>query len=315
MPSLAGASAWFNSQPLSAEAIRGKVALVNFCTYTCINWRRTLPYLRAWAEKYRNQPLLVIGVHTPEFEFEKEPGNVRWALQEMAIGYPIAVDNDRAVWRAFRNEYWPASYFVDAQGRIRHHSFGEGDYDRSERVIQQLLAEAGSGGTGRDLVAVDPRGFETPADWKNLKSPEAYVGHEQAVNFVSPGGAAPDQPRVYTSPARLRLNEWALAGDWTMGKQATVLNRAAGRIACRFHARDLHLVLAPAAAAPVRFRVLLDGRPPGATHGLDIDQDGNGKVVHPRLYQLVRQAAPITDRQFEIEFLDPSVAAFAFTFG
>jgi thiol-disulfide isomerase/thioredoxin len=315
-PSLGGATEWLNSPPLTPAGLRGKVVLVDVWTYTCINWLRTLPYVRAWAEKYKNQGLVVIGVHSPEFAFEKSVDNVRRAAKDMRVDYPIAIDSDHAVWRAFKNEYWPALYFIDAQGRIRHHHFGEGEYEQSERIIQQLLAEAGNGGVGRDLVSVDARGAEAPADWGNLKSAENYVGHERTENFASRGGAVVDKPHVYAAPARFKLNDWALVGDWTVGEQRTVLNKPNGRIAYRFHARDLHLVMGPAApGASVRFRVLIDGQPPAAAHGIDVDDQGNGTVTDQRLYQLIRQPKPIADRQFEIEFLDPGVEAFAFTFG
>jgi thiol-disulfide isomerase/thioredoxin len=316
LPSLGGATGWLNSPPLTAPGLRGKVVLIDVWTYTCINWLRTLPYVRAWAEKYKNQGLVVIGVHSPEFAFEKNVDNVRRAAKDMRVDYPIALDSDFAIWRTLKNQYWPALYLVDAQGRIRHHHFGEGEYDRLERVLQQLLAEAGAGGIGHELVSVDARGAEVAADWENLKSPENYVGYERTENFASPGGKVLAKPRVYAAPAQLKLNHWALSGDWTMQKQATVLNKANGRIAYRFHARDLHLVMGPAApGASVRFRVLIDGQPPGAAHGVDVDDQGNGKVTEQRLYQLIRQAKPIADRQFEIEFLDSGVEAFAFTFG
>jgi thiol-disulfide isomerase/thioredoxin len=290
LPSLGGATGWLNSPPLTAAGLRGKVVLVDFWTYTCINWLRTLPYVRAWAEKYKDQGLVVIGVHSPEFEFEKNVDNVRRAAKDMGVDYPIAVDSDHAIWRAFKNQYWPALYFVDAQGHIRHHQFGEGEYEQSEMIIQQLLAEAGIGGIGHELVAVDARGAEAAADWGTLKSPENYVGYERTENFASPGGAVLDKRRVYAAPARLRLNHWALSGDWTVGKQATVLNKANGRIAYRFHARDLHLVMGPAArGTSVRFRVLIDGQPPGAAHGSDVDEQGNGTLTEQRLYQLIRQ--------------------------
>jgi thiol-disulfide isomerase/thioredoxin len=314
-PSLSGATGWLNSPPLTANGLRGKAVLIDVWTYTCINWLRTLPYVRAWAEKYKNQGLVVIGVHSPEFGFEHDADNVRREAKAMRVDYPIAIDNDFAVWRALNNDYWPALYIIDAQGRIRHHQFGEGDYDGSERAIQQLLAEAGQSGSN-ELVSVDARGAEVAADWDSLKSQENYVGYGRTENFASPGGAASDKPRVYAIPARLRLNQWALAGDWTIGKQATVLNKPNGRIAYRFHARDLHLVMGPGTpGTSVRFRVLIDGEPPGAAHGADVDEQGNGKASEQRLYQLIRQPKPIADRQFEIEFLDPGVAAFAFTFG
>ncbi len=315
-PSLGGANEWLNSPPLTAAGLRGKVVLIDVWTYTCINWLRTLPYVRAWAEKYKNQGLVVIGVHSPEFPFEKNVDNVRRAAKEMRVDYPIAIDSDFAIWRALKNEYWPALYIVDAQGRVRHHQFGEGEYEQSERIIQQLLSEAGTGGIGHDLVSVAARGAEVAADWSSLKSPENYVGYERTENFASRGGAVLDKPNVYAVPARLKLNNWALSGDWTVEKRATVLNKANGRIAYRFHARDLHLVMGPATrGASVRFHVLIDGQPPGAAHGIDVDEQGNGTVTEQRLYQLIRQQKPIADRQFEIEFLDPGVEAFAFTFG
>jgi thiol-disulfide isomerase/thioredoxin len=316
LASLGRANEWLNSPPLTAPALRGKVVLIDFWTYTCINWLRTLPYVRAWDEKYRSQGLVVIGVHAPEFAFEKNMNNVRWAVKEMRVGYPVAVDNEHVIWRAFRNQYWPALYFIDAQGRVRHQHFGEGSYEQSEMIIQRLLNEAGVGGIGDGLVSVDARGLEVAADWGSLKSPENYVGYERTQSFASPGGAVRDKPRMYELPARLRLNEWGLSGDWTLKKEATALNKPNGRIAYRFHARDLHLVMGPAApGTSVRFRVMIDGQPPGAAHGTDVDEQGNGTVTEQRLYQLIRQPKPIADRQFEIEFLDPGVEAFAFTFG
>jgi thiol-disulfide isomerase/thioredoxin len=316
LASLERANEWLNSPPLSPSALRGKVVLVDFWTYTCINWLRTLPYVRAWAEKYRDQGLVVIGVHAPEFSFEQNINNVRWAVKDMRIDYPIAVDNEHAIWRAFKNQYWPALYFIDSQGRARHHYFGEGSYEQSEMIIQELLREAGVGGVSREPVKVDARGLEAAADWGSLMSPENYVGFERTENFASPGGAMLDQPRLYVFPARLRLNDWALSGDWTVKNEAAVLNKPNGVIAYRFHARDLHLVMGPAApGTSVRFRVLIDGQPPGAAHGIDVDEQGDGAVTEQRLYQLIRQSKPITDRQFEIEFLGPGVEAFAFTFG
>jgi len=315
LPTLAGATGWLNSQPLTPAGLRGKIVVIDFWTYTCINWLRTLPYVRAWAAKYKDRGLTVIGVHTPEFPFEKDIGNVRRAVQDMRVDYPVAIDSDYAIWRAFNNAYWPALYFVDTNGRIRHHHFGEGEYGRSERIIQQLLGEAGKP-VGAELVSVDARGVEAGADWSSLKSPENYLGYERTENFASSGGAVSDKPRVYSVPAQLRVNQWALVGDWTIGKQAVTLNAANGRIAYRFHARDLHLVMGPAArTSTVRFRVLIDGKPAGAARGIDVDAQGNGRVSEPRLYQLIRQSKPITDRQFEIEFLDSGLEAFAFTFG
>jgi thiol-disulfide isomerase/thioredoxin len=316
LPSFDGASTWLNSPPLTPAGLRGQVVLVDFWTYTCINWLRTLPYIRAWAEKYRDHGVVAIGVHTPEFPFEQDLKNVRRAATDMRVAYPIAVDSDYAVWSAFNNHYWPALYIVDAQGQIRHHHFGEGAYDQAETVIQHLLAEAGRDGFDPTLVSVDARGLEAPVDWSSVASPETYLGYERAENFASPGGAVLAQPRVYTTPARLRLNQWALAGEWTIEPQAAVLHQANGRIAYRFHARDLHLVLAPDAhGTPVRFRVLLDGQAPGAAHGLDVDEQGHGTVTEPRLYQLIRQPQPIAERQFEIAFLDAGVEAYVFTFG
>ncbi len=316
LPSLANATVWLNSEPLTPAGLRGKVVLVEFGTYTCINWLRTLPYVRAWAKKYRDQGLVVIQVHAPEFEFEKNLESVQRELKREEVNFAIAVDNEHAIWRAFSNQYWPALYFVDTKGKIRHHRFGEGDYEQSERIIQQLLAEAGSGSVTPDLVSADARGIEAPADWGSLKSPENYVGYARTENFSSPGGTVQDRRHVYRAPDRLKLNHWALSGDWTVGKQATVLQQANGRIVYRFHARDLHLVMGPAArGTPVRFRVLIDGQPPGAAHGIDVDEQGYGTATEQRLYQLIRQPKPIADRQFEIEFLDSGVEVFAFTFG
>jgi thiol-disulfide isomerase/thioredoxin len=316
MPSLGGATGWLNSPPLTPAGLRGKVVLIDFWTYTCINWLRTLPHVRAWAEKYKDRGLVVIGVHAPEFPFEKDVENVRRAVKDMRMDYPVAIDSDHDVWRAFNNEYWPAVYLVDARGHIRHHHFGEGEYEQAERVIQQLLSEAGMVGVPHDLVSVEGRGAEAAADWSSLKSSENYVGYARTENFASPGGAALDQRRAYTSPGRLGRNQWALLGDWTMKEGATVLNTANGRIAYRFHARDLHLVMGPPQrGGSVRFRVRIDGQSPGPAHGIDVDDQGNGTVTEQRLYQLIRQPNPVADRQFEIEFLDSGVEAFAFTFG
>ena len=316
LPSLSGATLWLNSEPLTAAKLRGKVVLIEFWTYTCINWRRQLPYVRAWAEKYKDSGLVAIGVHTPEFSFEKNVDNVRRAAKDIRVDYPIAIDSDATIWRAFNNEYWPALYFIDAQGHIRHHQFGEGEYERSEAILQQLLAEAGKAGVGHELVSVDARGAEAAADWTSLSSPETYVRYQRIERFASPGGAVVQKRHAYAAPARLALNHWALAGVWTLGNDAAVLNEASGRIVYRFHARDLHLVMGPAApGTSARFRVLIDGQPPGPAHGIDVDERGYGTVSEQRLYQLIRQPAPIADRQFEIEFLDPGVEAFAFTFG
>ncbi len=316
LPAFGGATGWLNSPPLTPAGLRGKVVLAGFWTYTCINWLRQLPYVRAWAAKYADHGLAVIGVHTPEFAFEHHPDNVSRATKDMGIAYPVALDNDYAIWRAFANHYWPALYFADASGHIRHHHFGEGEYQQSEMIIQHLLAEAGSGDIDRELVSVDARGIEAPADWASLRSPENYTGYERTENFASPGGALPGQRRGYTAPAQLELNQWALSGDWTMEEQATTLNAPGGRIVCRFHARDLHLVMGPAGpGTSVPFRVLIDGQPPGADHGTDVDDQGRGQVGQQRLYQLIRQGGRITDRTFEITFPDPGIQAYVFTFG
>jgi thiol-disulfide isomerase/thioredoxin len=316
LPSLDGATGWLNSEALTPAGLRGRVVLVGFWTYTCINWLRQLPYLRAWAEKYSGPGLVVIGVHTPEFSFEHDVDNVSRAVPEMGIAYPVATDNDYRVWRAFDNHYWPALYFADAHGNIRHHHFGEGEYAQSEMVIQQLLAEAGSTGAGTDVVSVDPSGLEVPADWANLRSPENYTGYQRTGRFASPGGPVPDKPYVYTVPARLGRNQWALSGDWTMEAEATTLNAANGQIACRFHARDVNLVMGPAApGTSLPFRVDIDGQPPGEAHGTDTDADGNGTLSLQRVYQLIRQPGPITDRTVEITFPDPAAQAYCFTFG
>jgi thiol-disulfide isomerase/thioredoxin len=316
MPSLDGATAWLNSPPLKSDELRGNVVLVDFWTYTCINWLRTLPYVRAWAQKYRDHGLVVIGAHTPEFPFEHDLDNVRRAVQEMRVDYPVAVDNDYAVWSAFSNHYWPALYFIDAEGRIRRHQFGEGDYEEAEQVIQQLLTEAGKGGFSRDLVAPEAMGLEVAADWAHLGTGESYLGYERADSFASPGGAVIGKRHSYAVPERLERNEWALAGEWTIDPGYVALNSANGQIAYRFHARDVHLVMGPAAkGTSVRFRVLLDGRAAGAAHGSDVDAQGQGVASEQRLYQLIRQPGAIADRTFEIEFLDPGVEAYAFTFG
>jgi thiol-disulfide isomerase/thioredoxin len=316
LPGFKGATGWLNSPPLTEADLRGKVVLTDFWTYTCINWLRTLGYVRAWAQKYEDQGLILVGVHTPEFPFEKDPDNVREAAKDMSVEYPIAVDSDYAVWDAFANRYWPAVYLADAQGRIRHHQFGEGGYEECERIIQQLLGEAGRDGVSDDLVSVADQGLEAQADWTNLQSPETYLGYQQGQSFSSPGGADLDKPRTYVVPDPLQLNSWGLSGDWTVESGASVLNRADGRIAFRFHARDVHLVLRPRTPGTlVPFRVLVDGARPGADHGLDVDEEGHGTLVQPRLYQLVRQQGSITDRTFEITFLAPGVEAYVFTFG
>jgi thiol-disulfide isomerase/thioredoxin len=316
IPSLDGAVEWLNAEPLTPGDLRGKVVLVDFWTYTCVNWQRTLPYVRAWARKYEPDDLVVIGVHTPEFTFEKDLDNVHGAIQDLDVDYPVAVDSNYAIWRAFNNEAWPALYFVDAKGHIRGHHFGEGDYVKAERTIQELLAEAGSTNIDRGLVSVDPQGLEVAADWDDVGSPESYLGYERAENFSSPGGIVEDKAHNYSAPERLRLNDWALSGDWTMRKDAVALNKANGRIAYRFHARDVNLIMGPARRGDTaRFRVFIDGKSPGDAHGGDVDANGYGAVSRQTTYQLIRQPKPIKDRLFEIEFLDAGVEAFDFTFG
>ena len=316
LPSLDGATAWLNSQPLTKTGLRGKVALIDFWTYTCINWRRTLPYIRAWDAKYRNHGLVIIGAHTPEFAFERQLDNVHQAVTEMKIGYPVAVDSEYAVWRAFNNEYWPALYLADAEGHIRYHKFGEGDYEETEREIQKLLKQAGASDIDSEPASINATGAEVAADWADLRSQENYVGYERTLGFASAGGVVVGKAHEYSLPRRMFLNEWALAGNWITQKNAIALKTPNGRIAYRFHARDLHLVMGPAVQGnSVRFRISVDGEAPGAARGADIDERGNGVVAEPRMYQLVRQPKPIADRTFEIEFLDAGAEAFSFTFG
>ena len=314
-PSLSGATAWLNSPPLTSESLKGKVVLIDFWTYSCINCLRTIPYIKAWAEKYKDHGLVVIGVHTPEFAFERDVDNVRRAVSDLKIGYPVAIDNDYKVWRAFDNEYWPAHYFIDAEGRTRYHHFGEGDYDGSERVIQRLLAEAGNGGVPQSLVSVAASGAEAAPSQGDDKSPETYIGYNRADNFVSPGGIVEDENHLYDS-ADPKLNQWSLSGDWLVSGERATLTSDNGKIIYRFHARDLHLVLGPTAdGKPIQFRVTIDGQAPGEDHGADTDADGHGVVNGQRLYQLIRQSGAIKDRTFEIQFLDSGVHAYAFTFG
>jgi thiol-disulfide isomerase/thioredoxin len=316
LPDLDGATAWLNSEPLTPAGLRGQVVLVEFCTYSCVNWLRTLPYVQAWSDRYRDHGLVVIGAHSPEFGFEHDVEKVQTALRSMGVDFPIAVDSDFAVWRAFDNAYWPALYFADAEGRIRHHHFGEEDYERSERVIQQLIADAGRDGFGEGLVSVEPDGVELAADWKTLESPETYVGYARASGFASPGGLVRDRSHVYEEPSQLDLNQWSLAGDWTLARQPATLNEPGGRIAHRFHARDLNLVLGTQAdGGPVRFLVLIDGEPPDGAGGIDLDGEGNGTVTESRCYQLIRQPGSVSDWTFEITFLDAGVQAYVFTFG
>jgi thiol-disulfide isomerase/thioredoxin len=319
LPSLDGAVQWLNSPPLTTQSLRGKVVLVDFWTYSCINCLRSLPYVKAWAQKYRDQGLVVIGVHAPEFAFERNIGNVKQATHDLGIDYPVAIDNNYAIWRGLNNQYWPAHYFVDAQGRIRYHHFGEGDYAESEKVIQQLLAEAGHTDATKiatGLAGTAAQGVQAAADKADIQSPETYIGYDRAENFTSPGGATEDETHTYRAPAHPAVNDWGLVGSWNVGSEHATLAAPSGRIVYRFHARDLHLVLGPGAdGKPVRFRVSIDGAAPGAAHGADVSADGSGIVTEQRLYQLVRQTGPVTDHTFAIEFLEPGVEAYAFTFG
>jgi thiol-disulfide isomerase/thioredoxin len=309
LPSFAGATAWLNSEPLGLAELRGRVVLVNFWTWTCINWLRQEPYVRAWSRAYRDDGLVVIGVHTPEFAFERDIDGVRRATRERAIDYPVAIDNEYEVWSAFANHYWPALYFADREGVIRDHHFGEGRYEKLERVIQQLL------GIEREPVIVEGQGVEAAADWDHLRTPETYLGYSRSGEFGSPPGAMPDHRRVYTLPEGLRLSQWGLAGEWTIRPEYVVLDHAGGSIASRFHARDAHLVLSRGAPEPIPFRVRLDGKAPGRSHGVDIDEDGNGVLRNDRMYQLVRQHDAVRDRTLEITFREPGARAHSFTFG
>ena len=309
MPLLGGATGWLNSEPLSPAELRGHVVVVNFWTLTCINWLRQEPYVRAWSQAYRADGLVVIGVHTPEFSFEHQLDLVRQATRARGIDYPVAVDNDYAIWSAFDNHYWPALYFVDTDGLIGDQHFGEGRYEQSERVIQQLL------GIRRELVSVEGVGVEAEADWDHLRTPETYLGYGRGDQFASPDGATFDERRAYEVPERLHLNHWALAGEWTIGRERVVLDQAGGTIAYRFRARDAHLVLSPGAREPIPFRVLLDGQAPGPSHGVDVDPDGNGVLADGRLYQLVRAHDTVRERTLEITFLKPGAEAYVFTFG
>ena len=316
LPPLDGAVQWLNSPPLDAQALKGKVVLVDFWTYSCINCLRSLPYVKAWAEKYRDQGLVVIGVHAPEFAFERDVGNVTKAMKDLGITYPVAIDNEFKIWRAFNNEYWPAHYFADAQGRIRYHHFGEGKYAESERVIQQLLREAGAAKVADGLISAKADGVQMAPDSDAVQSPETYVGYQRAEHFVPETALVPDKVAAYNPPAHLALNDWSLGGQWHVGPERATASAPASRIVYRFHARDLHLVLGPGAdGKPVRFKVLIDGNAPGDDHGMDVAPDGSGTVTDQRLYQLVRQSGGVTDRTFSIEFLDPGASAYAFTFG
>jgi thiol-disulfide isomerase/thioredoxin len=309
MPSLSGAVAWINSDPLEPADLRGHVVVVNFWTLTCINWLRQEPHVRAWAQAYRDDGLIVIGAHTPEFSFEHVVDRVRQATAERGIDYPVAVDSDYGIWRAFDNEYWPALYFVDAEGIIRDRHFGEGRYERSERVIQDLL------GVERELVSVKGVGAEAEADWDHLRTPETYLGYGRGENFASAGGVGFDERRDYELPEHLNLNHWGLAGQWTIGREQVTLGQAGGTIAYRFHARDAHLVLFTSERVPIPFTVTLDGEPPGLSHGVDVDGDGNGVLRDGRLYQLVRETGPIRDRTLGITFSGAGAEAYVFTFG
>jgi thiol-disulfide isomerase/thioredoxin len=315
LASFAGATGWLNSDPLTSGGLRGRVVLVDFWTYTCVNWLRTLPYVRAWTAKYVDAGLTVVGVHTPEFGFERDVDNVVAQARALNVTYPIALDNDYGVWRAFDNHYRPAVYLADIEGRIRFHHFGEGEYAATEMAIQQLLLEAGADGVDQDLVTVDPRGLEVAADWPAVRSPETYVGYGQSRGFVQDGDARFDEPHVY-APAALRLNQWALAGNWTVARHAGLLNESGGRVAFQFQARDLNLVMGPVSRdALISFRVFLDGQPADGAYGTDVRPDGTGIVAAQRLYQLIRQPGPIAARRFEIEFADAGAEVYCFTFG
>ncbi|MBV8636670.1 MAG: thioredoxin family protein [Candidatus Eremiobacteraeota bacterium] len=315
-PSLAGGLEWLNSKPLTPAELRGKVVLVDFWTYTCVNWLRTLPYVRAWNDTYRDHGLVVIGVHTPEFSFEKNVDNVKAAIKAMRVDYPVVIDSNYGIWNAFSNEYWPAEYVIDAQGRIRYSHFGEGAYQETERAIKQLLLDAGNKNVGNALVTVEPMGLEVAADWNDVRSPESYLGYRQTQGFASSGGIARDRSQTYAFPNSLQLNEWALSGQWTSGSEAVVLDKAPGKIAFRFHARDVNLIMSPPReGARVRFRVFVDGHPPADAHGGDADANGDGVVTQQRTYQLIRQQKPIRERTFTIEFFDEGAQAYDFTFG
>jgi thiol-disulfide isomerase/thioredoxin len=315
LPDLGGAIGWLNSSPLSAKALRGKVVLVDFWTYTCINSLRPLPYIRAWADKYKQAGLVVIGVHTPEFSFEKERANVETAVRGLNVGFPVAIDSNYRIWNAFGNEYWPALYFIDAKGRVRHHYFGEGEYAQAEWVLQKLLEEAGATSLDGSTVRVVGEGIEA-APSSTVQSTETYVGYRRAERFASPGRLVRDAARTYHAPEQLSLNHWGLIGDWSIGAESAVLETPGGRVVFRFHSRDLHLVLAPRQdGRPVRFKVRLDGAAPGDAHGADSAPDGSGEIREPRLYQLIRQRARIDDHTFEIELLDAGARAVVFTFG
>ena len=316
MPELSGATGWLNSKPLSRASLQGKVVVLDFWTYSCINCLRAVPYVNAWYRHYKDSGLVIIGVHSPEFAFEKDTDNVQQAMEKLRIGYPVALDSELAIWKAFNNRFWPAHYYVDAKGKIRGHHFGEGKYARSERTIRQLLTEAGAKNLPDPLDDAAGEGVSAAADTANVSSPETYLGFTRAENFRSPGSFARNAVKNYQSPGGLTLNQWALGGSWKVGGEKAALDAAPGRIVFRFRARDLHLVLGPGPdRKPVRFKVLLDGKPPGADHGMDVDAAGTGTVREQRLYQLIRQKGTVEEHEFTIEFLEPRVEAYAFTFG
>jgi thiol-disulfide isomerase/thioredoxin len=315
VPDFDGAVAWLNSPALSSKALRGKVVLVNFWTYSCINSLRELPYMKAWAAKYKDAGLVVIGVHAPEFGFEKDPANVKNAVSGLKVEYPIPIDSNHSIWSAFRNEYWPADYFIDAKGQIRYHHFGEGEYEKSERVIQALLKENGATGLDTSILRITAEGAEAPPS-NDVRSPETYVGYARTENFASPEQMARASRRIYSAPSRIALNQWGLSGAWIVGAESGKLESAQGKIVFRFHSRDVHMVLGPASnGTPVRFKVKLNGEKPGDNHGFDSNANGEGQIREPRMYQLIRQRGAVKDATFEIEFLDAGVEVFSFTFG
>jgi thiol-disulfide isomerase/thioredoxin len=311
-----GNTGWLNTPPLTAADLRGKVVLVDFWTYTCINWRRTSPYVRAWAEKYRDKGLVVVGVHTPEFTFERDLRNVTQAVKDIGVPYPVAVDSDYRIWRAYENEYWPNVFLIDAKGRMRYTYPGEGQYDRTERMIQQLLSEAGATGVPGDLVKPQGTGAEAPPDFADLQTPETYLGYGRGQSNAN-DGAAGDNKHSYVPPSSLKVDMWALSGNWTIARELAMANEAGSAVRFAFHARDVHLVMGPSSTqpTPIRFRVRLDGRKPGADHGVDVDENGEGTLAAPRMYHLIRQQGAVSDRRIEIEFLDPGAQAYVFTFG
>ena len=315
-PSLSGATDWLNTKPMNLAELRGKVVLIDFWTFTCINWRRTLPYIREWASKYKDQGLVVIGVHTPEFSFEYKLDNISRSVKEMNISYPVAIDNNYSIWNSFSNEYWPALYLIDAKGKLRYKKFGEGDYTESELEIQKLLKEASAKNVPDKTASLQPDGYEVAADWTTLQSPENFLGYSRTQGFASPKGKVPNKQVFYSAPDQLQLNQWALSGEWIMGKESVSLIKENGKLIYRFHARDLNLIMGPIVPeTSVKFRVLIDGKPPGPVHGLDVDSNGNGTITDQRMYQLIRQQGQIIDREFQIEFLDPKAEVFDFTFG